>query len=48
MILKYHLDERTNERSSAELLGFSGNNIDELFETMEETLDRLDTITEED
>ena len=27
---------------------FSGNNIDELFATMEETLDRLDTITEED
>ena len=39
---------KERRKEAAELLGFSGNNIDELFATMEETLDRLDTITEED
>lgn len=40
------MKERMQE--AAELLGFSGNNIDELFSTMEETLKRLDRITDKE
>ena len=40
------LEMKQRIRDAAEFLGFDGNNVTELFEEMDATLDRLDNLTE--